>query len=117
MRRKPFRRKNKFGAIKTKLDGIMFDSKLESKWYEYLKIRSIAGEISDLDVQKEFPIAIKDKHVCNYIADYFFFDKKLDKWVVGDAKGFITEVFKLKWKMMAAIYPDYHYQIYTGKPR
>jgi predicted RNase H-like nuclease len=116
MRRTGFRRRNKFGAIKTKKDGIMFDSKLEASWYEYLKILGAAGQVKDLELQKEFTLYVKDKQICTYIADYFYFDPAKDKWVVGDAKGVVTDVFRLKWKMMQAIYPDYHYQIFKGKP-
>jgi hypothetical protein len=117
MRRSPFRRRSKFGAIKTKVDGVMFDSRLESQWYVYLKILGTAGQIKDLELQKEFVLAVAGKQICIYIADYFFYDLKLGKSVVGDAKGVKTDVFKLKWKLMQALYPEHHYQIYTGKPK
>lgn len=117
MRRSGFKRRNKYGAIKTKVDGVMFDSRLESQWYGYLKILGTAGQIKDLELQKEFVLTMYGKQICIYIADYYFFDLIKQKWVVGDAKGVRTDVFKLKWKMMAAQYPDYHYQIYTGKPK
>ena len=117
MRRSGFKRRNKFGAIKTKVDGVMFDSRLESQWYGYLKILGTAGQIEGLELQKEFVLKVADKQICIYISDYFFFDKLKKKWVVGDAKGVLTDVFKIKWKLMQSLYPDYDYQIYTGKPR
>lgn len=117
MRRTPFRRRNKYGAIKTKVDGVMFDSRLESQWYTYLKTLGTYDLISDLELQKEFLLTVNGKQIGIYIADYFFFDKKKQKWTVGDAKGVKTDVFKLKWRLCQALYPDFEYQIYTGKPR
>jgi len=117
MRRSGFKRRGKYGAIKTKVDGIMFDSKLESKWYEYLKTLGTCDLISDLELQKEFVITVAGKQICIYVADYFFYDKLKNKWVIGDAKGVVTDVFRLKKKLVQALYPEYEFMIYTGKPR
>jgi len=116
MRRSPFRRRNKFGAVKTKVDGVMFDSRLESQWYEYLKILGTAGLIEGLELQKEFVITIQDKQICTYIADYFFFDKAKQRWIIGDAKGVETDVFKIKKKLVMALYPEHEFIVYKGKP-
>lgn len=45
---------NKYGNIKTVIDGIKFDSKRESERYLELKLLEKAGEISDLKLQPRF---------------------------------------------------------------
>jgi dsDNA-binding SOS-regulon protein len=74
MRRSGFKRRNKYGAIKTVKDGILFDSKLEADHYEQLKLLQLAGEIKHLALQEEFVLKVADKVICTYIADYFYFD-------------------------------------------
>lgn len=45
---------NKYGARKTQVDGIWFDSKAEANRYQDLRILLLAGEISDLILQPKF---------------------------------------------------------------
>jgi hypothetical protein len=51
-----FKRKtgSKYGAIKTEVDGHRFDSKIESKYYTYLKELESEGRIKDLSLQPTF---------------------------------------------------------------
>jgi predicted RNase H-like nuclease len=107
MRRSGFKRRNKYGAIKTLKDGVVFDSKLEAHHYEQLKLLQAAGEIKDLDLQHELRLAFNNIVICTYIADYYYYDCKAQKWVISDAKGIETPVFKLKWKMVKALYPEF----------
>ena len=44
----------KYKAIRTQVDGIMFDSKKESERYKYLKQRLDDGIIQDLKLQPKF---------------------------------------------------------------
>lgn len=62
-----------------------------------------AGEITDLIVQEVYPIVINGVKVCKYIADFVY--KEKGQLVVEDVKGHekaISDVFKLKKKLMAA---------------
>lgn len=103
-------RPNKYGAKKTWKDNILFDSKLESTVYEQLKMLQLAGEIKDLELQKEFTLNVNGKQICIYIADFVF--KVKDKTVIADAKGVITDVFRIKWKLIQALLPDNDYKIF-----
>lgn len=100
----------KYGNKKTVVDGIEFDSLWEAKRYGQLKLLLAAGEISNLRLQVKFPILINGVKVCTYIADFVYIDlKKTDVFgnaveVVEDAKGFETETFRLKKKLMKAVY-------------
>ena len=101
------KKKSKYFAVKTEVDGIVFDSKLEAARYKILKKRQDGGEISDLQTQVKFPYALtvegKEKKICSYIADFKY--KREDKWVIEDTKGVITQVFSLKKKLVEALYP------------
>ena len=39
------RARHKFNAVKTKRDGITFDSKLEASYYDWLKLQEQAGTL------------------------------------------------------------------------
>lgn len=110
-------RRRKFGNRKVEVNGIIFDSKHEAKRYQELKLLEKVGEISDLQLQVKYilipayrePDTIgsrggvhKGKLIekeCTYTAD-FVYNTADGIQVVEDAKGFRTEVYKLKKKLM-----------------
>lgn len=47
-------KKSKYGAVKTEIDGIVFDSKHEAKRYQELWLLEQAGEITNLRLQVPF---------------------------------------------------------------
>jgi len=98
-------RRLKYGNQKTVIDGITFDSKKEGNRYAELKMLQMAKEISQLEVQPRFDCRIRGKHICNYFADFKYYDHKQNIWVVEDVKGVQTAVFKLKKKLVEALYP------------
>ena len=97
---------SKYGNKRTVLDGITFDSQGEADHYAMLKLREKAGEISQLERQKPFPIVAGGAGtLCAvYKADFAYFDHVLGRGCVVDFKGVETDVFKLKKKLVEAIY-------------
>ena len=95
-------RRSKYGAKKTELDGFVFDSKREAARYSELKMLEQAGEIKNLTLQPKFPCFVNGKLVCTYIADFQYQD--IEGRHVEDAKGFKTDVYKLKKKLVEALY-------------
>lgn len=101
---------SKYGAKRTELDGINFASKREAKRYSELKLLQAAGEIRDLELQVPVPLmGERDKiktptgrHM-RYVADFRYFDARLNAWVIEDAKGFMTPEYKLKRAILAAM--------------
>jgi hypothetical protein len=91
---------NKYNAKKTYVDGIAFDSKKEAKRYQELKLLERGGVISDLDCQVKFELIPKQEgeRPCYYVADFVYTEN--GKKVVEDVKGFRTDVYKLKRKLM-----------------
>lgn len=85
-------------------DGKWFDSKLEAKHWHQLKLLERTGDIYGLAHQHRFKLIAPDgTHICDYIADFAFFDKREDRFRVLDSKGVLTAVFRLKKKLMKAL--------------
>lgn len=103
---------NKYKNKKIIINGIKFDSIKESKRYNELILLEKAHEIKDLELQKEFILQEafdkNNKHYrkISYIADFYYFDLKRNKWIVEDVKGMRTDIYKLKKKMFEYKYKD-----------
>lgn len=93
---------NKYGSRRTFCDGVWFDSQREADRWIQLKLLAKAGEIEDLHRQVRFELIPKnDKYrAVAYVADFVYVDCRTGDTVVEDAKGFKTEAYKLKAKMM-----------------
>lgn len=102
----PKEKKNKFGAIKTTVDGIVFDSKLESERYKELKYLEKSGEISGLQRQVEFVLIPKSEYgrTISYVADFTYTQD--GKFIVEDTKSKATKtaVYRLKKRLVAEKY-------------
>lgn len=97
-------RKNKYGNIKTVVDGIRFDSKKEAKRYGHLKLLERAGEILHIEVHPKYRLLVKGEEIGRYEADFSYWDKKNQSMIIEDCKGVKTAVYRLKKKLMKAIY-------------
>ena len=97
-------KKSKYGAVKTEVDGIMFDSKREASRYQELRLREQAGEIANLRLQVPYILFPKNEHgrALKYIADFVYNDDT-GALVVEDAKGHSTDVYKIKRRLMAEL--------------
>lgn len=92
----------KYRAIPTTVDGIRFASKKEAARYGQLKLMEKAGEISELCTQTKYPLTVGGTTVATYIADFTY--RKQGSTVVEDVKGVLTPVYRLKKKLMLAIW-------------
>lgn len=95
-------KRSKYGAKKTVVDGITFDSQAEATRYGVLKIVQASGLIRDLRLQVPYQITVNGKKVCRYVADFVYIES--DKEVVEDVKGMKTPVYNLKKKLMEAVF-------------
>lgn len=78
-----------------------FASKKEYRDWCDLKLRERAGEIKNLQRQVRFELSHNGIHICDYIADAVYFEGQ--KRVVYDSKGFETDVFKIKKRLMKSL--------------
>jgi len=88
----------------TLVDGIKFHSKKEAVRYQELKLLHDTGVISELKLQVRFPIVVNGKKICTYISDFTYFDNK-GKFFCEDVKGVRTQIYRLKKKLVEALYP------------
>jgi Protein of unknown function (DUF1064) len=98
----------KYHNTPTVIDGIRFASKLEAKRYAELRLLERAGEITNLELQPKFPLIVEGVDCGKYIGDFQYFSRptntKRGEHVCEDVKGFKTPVYKLKRKLVAALY-------------
>lgn len=94
--------RSKFGAIKTTIDGVTFDSKKEAARYQDLKLLLKANQISELELQPKFRLEVNGVKICTYIADFRY--KENGKLVTEDVKGVKTPAYNLKKKLVKALY-------------
>ena len=94
--------RNKYGAQKSEVDGLVFDSKVEA--YRYIVLKDMVRKklIRDLELQVSFEIIINDIKICNYIADFCYYCTQTNSYIVEDVKGKRHPVYQLKKKMMLA---------------
>ena len=109
---------NKYKNQKIEIDGILFDSKKEAKRYSELLLLEKAGAITNLQRQVKYvliPAQYEADYVlkkgkvkrgkciereCSYTADFVYFDKEQGEWVAEDVKGFRTDKYIIKRKLM-----------------
>lgn len=92
-------RKSKYGNIKAEADGLTFASKAERGRWMDLRLMEKAGEVKELKRQIRYPLEVNGMHICDYIADMVYEKNGL---VVEDVKGYRTEIYRLKKKLMLA---------------
>lgn len=113
---------SKYGNKKVEVNGITFDSKKEAKRYGELLLLEKVGAIQDLRLQVKFVLIpsqyeykwsekkgeeVKGKCLereCTYVADFVYWDNNHDRQVVEDTKGFRTDVYKIKRKLMLKVH-------------
>lgn len=98
-------KRNKYGAVKTTIDGIIFDSKAEAKRYGELKMLERSGFVTNVIVHRVFPLLVNGVKVASYESDFTYESPTHDRLIVEDVKGVKTSVYRLKKKIFEAIYP------------
>lgn len=102
--RKFLQGKNKYGAIKTEYNGVMYDSKAEAHRAAELDLLARTGVIENIERQVKFPIIINGVKVFTYLADFTYQYKRTGVKVIEDVKGVRTAMFNLKKKCVEAQY-------------
>ena len=101
----------KYNNKKTEIDGIVFDSKDESLYYQMLKNMKANGLIKDFELQPKFILQEgfekdnKKYRAIHYIADFKVINNDGSAYIV-DIKGMLTTEFKIKLKLFNYKYPN-----------
>ena len=121
------KRKTKYRNKTVVVDGIAFDSKKEARRFQELSLLEKAGVIRDLQRQVKFVLipaqyeATGERYTkgkkkgcmkpgkllereCAYIADFVYTDIENARKVVEDTKGFRTEKYIIKRKLMLYVH-------------
>jgi hypothetical protein len=96
-------RQSKYKNERTEVDGISFASKREANRYAELKLLEKSGEISCLEMQKRFKLRAGGKAIGSYVADFSYINR-VEDWIVEDAKGVSTPLYKWKKRHFEAEY-------------
>jgi len=105
--KKSYRTKSKYNNKTKQYNGRTYDSIREANHAEELDWRIKAGEIIEVIPQYKIDLRINERHIANYYIDFkvILSDGDIE---YHEVKGFETEVWRLKWKMTEALYPDYN---------
>lgn len=113
---------SKYNAARIEFEGEKFDSRKELRFYLYLKdlekekiIKDIKRQVK-FELQEKFKYGNKTIRSINYIADFTCIVLDVDRFksaigcnneeikenqtVILDTKGYKTEVYKIKYKLM-----------------
>lgn len=103
-------KRSKYGNRKVEIDGHVFDSKMEARYYQHLKLLKQAKQIKDFKLQPKFTLLEAfekhgEKHrKIEYIADFEV--HHLDETIeIIDVKGHETKDFLIKKKLFHYRYP------------
>ncbi len=89
-------RKNKFNAIKTKVNGKTCDSKLEAAHYAKLLLAEQAGRITDLQFHPRFTLYVAGVKLGVFELDFSYVMDGVTHYI--DSKGLYTPFSKWKHK-------------------
>lgn len=92
----------KYGNRVTEVDGHAFASRAEARRYAELKMLERGGQIRELRLQVPFPVEINGRRICKYIADFTYLDAAGP--IIEDVKGYRTDIYRLKKKLVEALY-------------
>lgn len=101
------RKPNKYGALPTELDGYTFASRKEARYYEELRQRERAGEVTDIVLQPRYDIIIKGVYVGRMTLDFAYRDVLTGLTVIVDVKGgkaTRTEAYSLRKRVVEALH-------------
>jgi hypothetical protein len=92
--------RHKFKAKRTEVDNIKFSSKKEANRYNILKSLQNIGKVLFFLRQVPFHLPGGVKYVCDFLI--FWANGEI---TIEDVKGFKTESYKAKKRMVEALYP------------
>ena len=96
---------HKYHAVPTVVDGYRFPSQREARYYQNLKLLEKAGAIQDIELQPVFSLVVNGQPIGVYRADFRYVDCETGEVVTVDVKGFRTKEYRLKKRLVEALYP------------
>lgn len=94
---------NKYGARRTEYKGRVYHSKKEAEYAMQLDLRMRAGDIVGWSAQIPYRLEVNGELICKYIMDFVVSHNDGTIELV-EIKGFSTSVYRLKAKLLNALY-------------
>lgn len=104
---------NKYKNIRQTYDGYSYHSRLEAQYAAELDLRVRAKDIKSWERQYKVSLDVNGKHICNYFVDFRILHND-DSYELVEIKGMETNEWKLKRRLLEAIYlPEHPDTIYS----
>ena len=97
---------SKYGSTQQAYGGRNYHSKKEANYAFELDMRIKAKDIKSYTNQHKIQLYVNGIHICDYFID-FRVELMDGTYEYHEVKGFETDVWRLKWKLTQAVYPDY----------
>jgi hypothetical protein len=104
------RQGNKYGSSSHEYNGRVYHSRAEAGYAQELDLRKSAGEVRDWQPQFKINLEANGRHICTIIPD-FLVTLSDGSQELHEVKGFNTEVWRLKRKILEATYLVDHPEI------
>lgn len=100
------RQGNKFNAKTATYGGRTYHSKKEADYAMELDWLLKAGQITKIEPQHKISLDIEGIHIANYFMDFKVTlpDGRIE---MHEVKGYETDVWRMKWKLAKALYPEH----------
>lgn len=95
----------KYGNQRTNYNGRSYQSKAEARYAKKLDILKGGGQIRDWRPQVPVPLVVNSMLIAKYIVDFAIINNDGTRELI-EIKGMETAVWKLKYKLFKALYPD-----------
>lgn len=97
------RSNSKYHNVSKIYNGRSYHSKFEAAYAQELDLRLKAGDIKEWTPQVKISLDVNGRHICNYYCD-FEVTYPDDSVELVEVKGFETEIYRLKRKLLEATY-------------
>jgi len=100
-----YQKNSYFTNKKQEYNKSLYDSKFEAGYAAELDLRLKAKQIKGWERQIKIPLDVNGYHITNYYIDFVVYHLDgITEYV--EAKGYMTEVWKMKWKIFEALYSE-----------
>jgi len=102
--------RNKYNNKKCRYKGYIYASRREAADSMWLDSLLANGKLLEIQKQVKISVDVEGEHICNHYADFLvtLADGRM-KYI--ETKGLVTEVYRLKLKLIKALYPKMSYLI------
>lgn len=97
---------NKYHAKSQTYNQITYHSKFEAGYAQALDLAVKSGEIKKWDRQVKLDLKVNGQHITNYYIDFIVYHNGGSREFI-EVKGFETEVWRMKWKILEATFEQF----------